>query len=182
MPQPQNLFIDTQIFIDLILPQRARLFPCSKMLIDSIKSGAYNGWTIDFVLSEVLGQLKSDLERSKGLTYLKRDVLSRFEVNQIVTIIEQIKKIPNLKIFETPPVNQREIYNKVKDLCVQTKDALILISALKAQQKIRNIVLVTRDERFLMRGKKEIATAHPCNYIDRCPDSCPSRSSCYFYK
>jgi len=152
------------------------------MLLDQIKSGNYNGWSVDYVLSEVLGELKADIERRKGLTYLKRDALSRLEISELVTTIEMVKKIPNLKIYKTPSINQIEIYDKVKNLCIQAKDALILISAINLQQGTGNVVLITRDERLLIRGKKEIRTAHPSEYINRCPNNCPTKNICSFYK
>jgi len=177
-----NLFIDAQIFVDFTIPYRSKRYQCSKLLLSKISGGVHRGWTVDYVLSETLGELKNDLERHKHLDYLKREALSDFEIRGLVKIIEQIKKIPNLEIFKAPVTEQKEIYEKVKNLCIEASDALILISALRVREKLGDIILTTRDERFLIRGRKEVQTAHPSEFIDKCPPQCLSKNVCRFYK
>ena len=182
LPNILNFFIDTQILVDSIIPYRSQRFLCSKLLINDISKGVRKGWIIDYVLSETLGELKNNLEKKKHLDYLKREVLSDFEIERLVEIIEQVKRIPNLEIFKTPIIEQKEIFYKVRNLCVEAKDALILISALQIREKWGSIILVSRDERFLVRAKKEVSTAHPSEFIKKCPEECLSKNICKFYK
>ena len=175
---PPNLFLDTKVFLDYVIPARKRDFACSTILLGRIGSGKYEAWTNDFVLSELLGELKADIERRKGFTQIKQDVLSNYEIQELVRIIEQVKKIPNLTIF-SDPVDQHEVYETVRKACIETKDATILLSAISLYNRLRRPTwLVTRDERVLVRAGRLFSIQHPCSLIESCPHDCGSRDTC----
>ena len=152
------------------------------MLVDNIRQGDYNGWTVDYVLSELLGELKGDMERKKGVDHILTETLSSYEITSLVQIVEGLRSMPHLEVFKTPFIEQSKIYEKVRSLCIEAKDAIILISALQLRGTMKNIVLTTRDGKFLVRANKEIATAHPSKYLTKCPVQCLSKSVCRFSK
>jgi hypothetical protein len=176
---PTNIFLDTEILLDNIIPSRRDQFKCSCLLIDDVTNGKLKALTADYVLSEIMGNLKSEKEAKKGTSYIPRETLTPFEKLQIQNIVMTVKNIPNLKIFSpTKPISQQDIYNIVSKICVQTKDALVLLTALDARSQIAGIGLITRDERLLVRSKSQIASAHPSEYITKCPHDCQSIASC----
>lgn len=176
---PSNVFLDTEVLVDNIVPNRRNQFKCSCLLIDDVKSGKLKALIADYVLSEVTGNLKSEKEAKKGTSNVAKETLSPTDKIDIQNIVKTVTSIPNLKVFiPSQPISQQDIYNLVSVVCVQTKDALVLLSALDIKNSIRDIVLVTRDERLLVRSKAKITSAHPSEYINRCPFDCLSRTLC----
>jgi hypothetical protein len=176
---PSNVFLDTSVLLDTILPSRRNQYKCSDSLVDCVRTGRIKGLIADYVLSEIMGILKLELERKKGTSNVARETLSPSEKVGLQGIVNNIIKIPNLKIF-TPskPISQQDIYNLVCRVCVQTKDALVLLTAMEASIKIADFGLVTRDERLLARSRSQIACAHPVAFISKCPADCLSHSFC----
>lgn len=177
-----NLFLDANIFLDCINPWRRQSFCCSNILMERIKNRYYNAWTADYILSETLGRLKGDKERELGLTHIHRQRLTRHEIDQMARIVYEFKDIPNLEVFEPEHITQEEIFDKVKTVCVQAKDALVLLSALNLRNNVSNVTLVTRDDRLIYRGRVLIDVAHPSKYVDSCPQECRSITTCNYRK
>jgi len=179
----QNIFLDAEILLDFILPTRRNQYKCSCQLVEEIGKGNFKAWSADYVLSEILGKLKGEQEEKNRTQRILRETLTEYEKGAIQKIVWDVKNIPNFKIFEpTNPITQQLIYETVRKLCIQTKDALVLLTALDAKNKLKDIELVTRDNKLLVRGKKEIATAHPSKFITNCPKDCQSYSSCRYRK
>jgi hypothetical protein len=182
LPQPPHLFLDTTIFIDSLVPRRSKWYPCSDLLLNKIRDGTYKGWTVDYVLSELLGNLKGELQNHRHLGHIPKEVLSGQDILGLTQTIEGVKRMPNLEISKARAIEQKEIYEKVKTLCIETKDAPILISTLEVQERLKQlgcpIFLITRDERFMIRARKEILTAHPSKFIVKCPNECLSKNTC----
>lgn len=177
-----NIFLDTNIILDYIIPSKRTEYACSCELIERVKKGDFKAWSADYALSETLGRLKERREEKLGLKDVLRETLSTHEIDQMVKIIEEFRKTPNFDIFEPEPVLQEEIFNRVKSICVQATDALVLLSALNLKAKLGDIVLVTRDKKLLERGKRMIKTAHPIELVGSCPSSCRSRSICRYHR
>ena len=177
-----RLFLDTNIILDFIIPSRKGRFACSVELIENIKNGNFEAWTGEYALSETLGQLKAEKEVRMGTQQLPRETVSRFDISQMVAIIENVKKIPHLTIFVSPSITQSDIFNQVQTTCVQATDAMVLLSVLELVKKIQKVTLVTRDERLGVRGSKLVATAHPVNFLAHCPRTCLSLSVCKYRK
>lgn len=181
LPIP-NLFLDTNIILDYILPSRRAEWACSFKLIENVKLGGFKAWSADYALSETLGELKRAREERIGVSHLFKEVLSQHEISQMIKIVNEFRKTPNFRVFKPDPISQEEIFDKVKELCVQATDALVLLSALGLEEKLGNTILVTRDDRLLARGKKLVPTAHPRDLVGSCPTNCTNKSICRHYK
>lgn len=180
---PNDIFLDTEILLDYIIPSRRDLYKCSSLLIEEITKGDLKAWTADYVLSEILGNLKSAREAKNQTQHILRETLTEPEKLTIQKIVWELRNIPNFKIFQPPnPITQQQIYDIVKRLCIQTKDAMVLLTALEAQSILRNLELVTRDNKLSVRSKNEIMVAHPSKFIKSCPRDCLSYSSCKYKK
>jgi len=177
-----NLFLDTNIILDYIIPLRRDEYACSYELIEKVKKGDFKAWTVDYALSETLGMLKEKREERIGVKDILRETLSTHEISQMVRIIEEFRKTPNFEVFAPEPVSQEEIFKKVQNICVQATDALVLLSVLNLKEKLGNVILVTRDDKLLVRGKRLISTAHPIELIESCPTNCTSKSMCKYHK
>lgn len=175
-----NIFLDTNIILDYIVPSRRRDYACSCELIAKIKNGDFKAWTADYALSETLGRLKEKREERIGVKDVLRETLSSHEIGEMVRIIEEFRKTPNFEVFAPTPVQQDEIFAKVRNVCVQASDALVLLSVLELKKKLGDVVLVTRDSKLLVRSKNLIQTAHPIDLIDSCPSNCRSMSTCTY--
>jgi len=180
---PTNIFVDTEILLDNIIPERREQFKCSCLLIDEVSNGRLTAFTADYVLSEIMGILKTTKEIRKGTAHLLYETLTPTEKAAIQSIIVSLTNMPNLKIF-TPikPISQKDIYDLVRSICIQTKDALVLLTALEAKSKLKELELVTRDAKLMVRSKSQIASAHPSAYINKCPSDCLSKFSCRYRK
>jgi len=179
-----NLFLDSSILLDNIIPRRRKQHSCSCKLIEEIRThkDRFNAWTADFNLSETLGQLKNEKEVEEGKSYSPYELLTPHQIGKMVEIIEAFTQVENIEIFKPKPILQEELFEKVKNLCIQAKDALVLASALYLKKEIgKDVILVTRDERLLIRGRKAMRTTHPINLIDSCPE-CLGYSTCKFRK
>jgi hypothetical protein len=165
--------------MDYIVPKRRNEYKCSCLLFDDIKLGKLKALTADYVLSEVTGNLKSEREATKGTSNVAKETLSPADKMGIQSIVKTVTSIPNFKVvMPSQPISQQDIYNIVSMVCVQTKDALVLLTALDIKNKIHDVALVTRDERLLVRSKVKITSAHPSEYIHKCPSDCLTRASC----
>ena len=173
-----NLFLDTNIIVDYIIPYRQKQFPCSVKIIEEIKNGNFEAWTVDYALSETLGNLKSEKEKQMGTIKTWRETISKYDMMKMVAIIDKIKKIPHLTIFNPKPIPQSDIFDKVQNVCVQATDALILLSILELSKKIKNVTLITRDDRLRVRGGKIVPTAHPIDFLKSCPRPCSTSYTC----
>lgn len=177
-----NLFLDTMVIADCIIPFRRTKFACSFELMENVRKGQqhFKAWSADYSLSEALGILKEAREERLGLKYIDKQVLSTYEIAQMVSIIDEFRKTPNFEVFEPEPIPQKEIFEKVEHVCVQAKDALVLLSALSLRSKpaTANAVLVTRDDRLLVRAGKITDTAYPIDFLPSCPSICASHLNC----
>jgi len=176
--QIKNLFLDTNIIADCIVPSRRVKYACSYELVENVKKGNFKAWSVDYTLSETLGILKEEKEEKIGVKNVLRETLSAYDVTQMTNIIEQFRKTDNFEVFVPAPFPQTEIFDKVKNICVQATDALVLLSVLHLKRKLPNIILVTRDDKLLVRGKKAVTTAHPIDFLQSCPINCISKSTC----
>jgi predicted nucleic acid-binding protein len=176
-----NVFLDTNIIVDFIVPSERAKYACSVKLIEKIGKGDFKAWSADYALSETLGKLKQNREESIGVKDVPRETLSTYEIEQMTKIIEEFKKTPNFEVFEVEPIRQMEVFDKVKTICVQATDALVILSVLSLKKKLGDITLVTRDGKLLMRGKRLIKTAHPIELVGTCPLDCGSRFTCKHY-
>lgn len=172
--------MDTNIILDYIIPSRKRDFPCSVELIKRISNGDFEAWTADYTLSETLGQLKAEKEFQMGTQKNPKETVSRFDISQMVAIIENVKKIPHLTIFSPSPISQPDIFAQVQNTCVQATDALVLLSVMELSKKIQSVLLVTRDERLGVRGSKVVKTVHPVQLLHHCPKTCGSLNICKY--
>lgn len=163
--------------MDYLVPTRRKDFPCSERLLRNLPNLGCNGWTTDYVLAETLGELKNALEWKLGKQHIKASVLSMHQIKHLEKIVNQVTHFPSLSILKSPIITQKEIYSIVRDLCVQAKDALVLLSTQKLGTKFANIKLVTRDGKLLSRGKKIVKTAHPSDMLGKCPTTC-SKTRC----
>jgi hypothetical protein len=180
---PRNVFIDTEIFLDNIIPERRNQFKCSCLLIDEVSKGNLVGVSADYVLSEIMGNLKTAKEVKKGTAHLSKETLTSAEKAEIQSIVSDVKNIPHLTIFKPiKEISQMDIYNMVSNLCIQTKDALVLLTALDARNKLGDIGFLTRDEKLLVRSRSQINSFHPVAYISKCPSDCQSKLSCSHHK
>lgn len=180
--QPKNLFIDTSVILDTIFKNDLYNHRCSGILLDLIRNGTYKGWTADYTLCEMLGRMKEKLEAKKQIAYDLKNRLTAQDIAPIIRAVEELRNIPNFEVFKTTKITQEDIYNVVKETCVQAKDALVLLSAIEAGNKLKEITLVTWDGRLLYRGRSKISTAHPSTLISCCPRDCGSIASCKFRK
>ncbi len=174
----RNIFLDTNILIDYIVPARRNMYTCSVELVENVKNGQFSAWIVDYALAEALGFLKEEREKRIGTHQIPRETLSSHEIEIMVGLTDRIRKIPNLNIFAPTSIQQSEIFDKVKTVCVQATDALVLLSLLELAKKIPDITLVTRDERLRVRGGKLVQTMHPISCLNSCPKGCTSSSSC----
>jgi len=181
MPSP-NLFLDTNIILDYVLFSGGAKYACSYELVERIRKGEYEAYTADYTLAETLGELKAKREEKIGVKDIPKETLSQHEIGRMVTMIEEFRKTPHFEVFEPEPVAQEQIFDKVKSVCVQSTDALVLLSALDLKKRLGNLILVTRDEKLLARGKRLIETAHPMELVGACPPSCLSKENCRHYR
>lgn len=175
-------FLDTNIIIDYIIPSERAKYACSYELLERVKKGDFKAWSADYTLSETLGELKKRKEEKNGVKDVLRETLSTFEIERMTRIIEEFRKTPNLEIFEPKQTSQEKIFDKVKTVCIQATDALVLLSVLDLREKFGNIILATRDGKLLVRAKRLIQTAHPVDLIGSCPSNCISKYECKFHK
>lgn len=68
-----DLFLDSNILISHL--RSANEYLCTEELLDKVVDGHYNAWISDFVYSEVLGDLKNQLEKRKGLKIAFRETI-----------------------------------------------------------------------------------------------------------
>jgi predicted nucleic acid-binding protein len=174
----QNLFLDTNIIIDYIVPSRRTEYACSYALIEKVKNGDFKAWAADYAMAETLGRLKESLEERRKISYIWKEVLTTYDVEQMVKIIDEFRKTPNFEVFRPDPISQRDIFDKVRSICVQATDALILLSVLNLKEKLSNVTLITRDNKFLIRARRLVPTAHPIHLVKSCPTNCTSKSIC----
>lgn len=177
-----NIFLDTNIILDYIVPSRRQKYACSYELIEKVRNGSFKAWTVNYALSETLGRLKEKREERIGVKNLSRQTLSAYEISQIVQIIEQFRKTPNFEVFVPEPISQKDIFDKVQNICVQATDALVILSVLNLKEKLGNVTLVTRDRKLLIRSKRLIQTAHPIELIGSCPANCQSKFTCSYHR
>ncbi|MHA1628559.1 MAG: hypothetical protein ACTSVS_00025 [Candidatus Heimdallarchaeota archaeon] len=179
----KHLFLDANILLDLIIPWRRKSFLCSDILMNEIKKGNFRGWTVDYVMSEILGELKAEREKKIGVSNISKQTLSPYEVKKLELIVINLRNIPNFDIFKPdPPITQEKIFKTLKELCIQAKDALVILSAVALQRKVGNVTFITRDQKLLVRGKKLINTANPSFFMASCPQSCLSYKNCKYRK
>jgi predicted nucleic acid-binding protein len=177
-----NIFLDTNIIVDYIVPSERIKYACSQELLERVRKGDFKAWSADYTLSETLGELKKRKEEQKGVKDILRETLSAFEIEQMAKIIEEFRKTPNLEVFEPKPTTQEKIFDKVKTVCVQATDALVLLSVLDLREKLNDIILTTRDGKLLVRAKRLVRTAHPIELIGSCPTGCTSKYECKFHR
>lgn len=170
-----NLFLDSTVLIDHLCNADAHL--CNEKLLDKIENGQFTAWISDFVYSEVLGELKNRLEKNKGLKVIFGESISRFELARMIKTIETFKKTPNLKSV-TIPLNQKVIYERVKNLCIEAKDAPIVLCVEELEKRISKIFLVTADMHSLFYKAKTVKTLHPSFHLDKCTSDCRSYYQC----
>jgi predicted nucleic acid-binding protein len=182
MLKTQNLFLDTNIIVDYIIPHRRTEYACSYELVERIKKGKFKGWSTDYALAETLGNLKKEREISLQKAYVLKEVVTPYEVAGMVKIIQNLTQASNFNVFAPTPIPQVAIFNEVKDVCVQATDAFVLLSVIELRKKLPDVVLVTRDERLLVRGSKEIPTSHPIGFMTSCPSNCKSKLTCKHQK
>ena len=172
-----NLFLDSNILINHFCNADEHL--CSEQLLNKIRDGHYDAWISDFVYSETLGEMKNRLEKKKGLKVERREVISKFELARIIETIETFKKTPNLKSI-TIPLDQMMVYDRVKESCIEAKDAPIVLCVEQMQKKmLRDVYLVTADMHSLFfKARKFVKTLHPSFHMNKCISECLSYYSC----
>ena len=172
-----NLFLDSNILIDHLC--NADAHRCTEELLDKIERGHFAAWISDFVYSEVLGELKNRLEKRKGLKVAFRETISRFELARMVSAVETFKKIPNLNSI-TLPLDQKMIYDRVRNLCIEAKDAPIILCVEELNKKLsKDVLLVTADmHSIFFKAKKIVKTLHPSFHLDKCTPKCRSYYAC----
>jgi len=99
-----NLFLDTNIIVDYIIPSERAKYGCSQKLVEKIGKGDFKAWSADYALSETLGKLKENREKSLGVRGILRETLSTHEIEEMTRIIETFRKTPNFEIFEVEPI------------------------------------------------------------------------------
>ncbi len=170
-----NLFLDSNVLIDHLCNADACL--CNEKLLQKIENGRFTAWISDFVYSEALGELKNRLEKKKGLKVAFRETISSFERTTMIQTIETFKKIPNLKSV-TIPLDQKLIYTRVKTLCIEAKDAPIVLCVEELAKKISHVFLVTADMHSLFFKARTVKTLHPSFHLDKCTSACRSYYNC----
>jgi predicted nucleic acid-binding protein len=172
-----NLFLDSNILIDHFCNAGVHL--CSEQLLNKIRHGDHDAWVTDFVYSETLGEIKNRLEKKKGLKASRREVISKFELARIIKTIEIFKKTPHLE-SATIPLDQTMIYDRVKESCIEAKDAPIILCVEQLQKKMSgDVYLVTADMHSLFfKAQKFVKTLHPSFHMNRCTSECRSYYSC----
>jgi len=177
-----NVFLDTNIILDYMLPSERTKHACSYELIEKVRRGYFKAWSADYALAETLGELKKKREEKIGVEHVLEETLSTYEIQQMIKVIEEFRKTPNFEVFKPEQISQEEIFDKVKNICIQSTDALVLLSVLKLKEKLGNITLATRDEKLLIRGKRLVQTAHPIELVRSCPINCSSKPTCKYRK
>jgi len=172
-----DLFLDSNILINHFC--EADKYLCSSQLIDKVENGDYIAWVSDFVYSEALGELKNRLEKRKGLKVSKGEVISKTELERMIETIETFKKTRHLNSTSVS-LNQTMIYDRVKTLCIQAKDAPIVMCVEELEQKLKkNVYLVTADmDTLFFKAKRLVKTLHPSFHMEKCTSLCPSYFSC----
>ncbi len=182
MLKTQNLFLDTNVIADYIVPHRRTEYACSCELVERIKKGHFKGWSADYALAETLGILKKEREISLQKGHILKEVVTPYEVTGMVKIIQNLTQASNFAVFLPSSISQVAIFDEVKNVCVQATDALVLLSVIELRKKLSDVVLVTRDDRLLVRGAKEVHTSHPIGFLGSCPSNCKSKPTCKYRK
>jgi hypothetical protein len=89
----------------------------------------------------------------------------------MVEVINNIRQIPNLTIIKTSNINQQQVFETLKNVCVGTTDVIVLMSADELQKNLASLELVTGDNKLLTKGKKMITTTHT-SFYGRCQSTC----------
>lgn len=158
---------------------QADTYLCTEELLEKVGKGEYNAWVSDFVYSETLGELKNAFEKRKNLKSFQGEFIPKKEIDKMISAIELFKKIPNIKSAEIP-LEQDKIYDRVKTLCIEAKDAPIVISVEQLEKMLsREVYLVTADMHSLFfKVKRLIRPLHPSFHMKQCKTECPSYHRC----
>jgi len=172
-----NIFLESNILIDHFCFAGEHF--CSSELIKKIpNSSEFKAWTSDYILSETLGKMKDIYEEKKGLKGALRETIPKSDISKMVQILEDFKRTPNLDTMKAE-IDSKAVYEKVRDLCIETKDAPVVLSVLELQEKLRRQVkLVTADMKLFVRAKKNLRTLHPSFHLHKCPSNCKTYYFC----
>jgi hypothetical protein len=172
-----NLFLDSNIVIHHLCDADSHL--CASQLLEKISQKEYTAYVSDFVYSESLGEMKSQYENKKHLTYKHEEAVPQEVRARMSEALEELKKGYNINTVKVP-IDQLKVYEYVRNYCFQAKDAPIVLSVeyLKTQLK-QDVSLVTGDvHSLLFKARKIIPVAHPSFHFDWCPKECKSYSVC----
>jgi hypothetical protein len=172
-----DLFLDSNILIKHFC--QADDYLCTEQLLDKIEKGDYNAWISDFVYSETLGELKNDYEKKRRLKPFEGEFIPKPALEKMIGTIEDFKKTPNLK-STTIPLDQTMIYDRVRTLCIEAKDAPVVMCVEYLEKTLgRQVYLVTADMRSLFfKVKRLVRPLHPSFHMEECKTECPSYHSC----
>lgn len=174
-----DLFLDSNILIKHFC--QAGDYLCTEELLEKIEKGTYTGWVSDFVYSETLGQLKNEFERRKRLKIFNEEFIPKPELRKMIDTIELFKKIPHVK-STTMLIDQRVIYDRVKTLCIEAKDAPVVMCVEYLEKSLsRQVYLVTADMHSLFfKVKRLVRSLHPSFHLIKCKIECPSYYRCHW--
>lgn len=172
-----HLFLDSNILINHLCD--ADKYLCTSQLLEKIGRKQYSAYISDFVYSESLGEMKCKYESAKHLSYKHEDAVPKDVRERMVQAIEEFKKGYNLNSVQIP-LDQLQVYQYVRDYCLQAKDAPIVLSAQYLMRKLKtDVYLVTSDMQSLFyKASKILKTLHPSFHLEYCPKECMLYSTC----
>lgn len=144
-----KIFLDSNVVIDFLA--RLKEFPESESILNLIREGRIEGWISDYVMAEVLNNLKV-----AKMKELNKDVLTQEEIKEITDVLEDFIKIVNLKMLSAL-TEDIDVYNYVKSICINAKDSFILHSAIK----LKTDFLISRDEKLKNRIQEIVNIEYP---------------------
>lgn len=175
-----NLFLDSNILVHHFCDANNCL--CAEQLLEKIGQPAqkdYSAYVSDFVYSESLGEMKCQYENKHHLSYKHTDATPIDVRERMVQAIEDFKKSYNINSVKIP-LDQLQIYDRVRHYCFQTKDAPIVLSVEYLNKQLgKEVCLVTGDVNSLYyKAGKIVKTLHPSFHFEFCPKECGSYSMC----
>lgn len=124
----KKYFLDTNIFLRVLIPENEEMFLRSSLFLQKIKEGEIQAYTSSFVLTEINWVLRSYYKYSK---------------QKCISAVESILSLPNLKITSDHEI--RNAISLAKENNIKFVDA-ILASHIIFEGK--NAILISYDKEF----------------------------------